>query len=28
LKNINTYYNPIYIPMPGYYGKAEIKTDE
>ena len=28
LKNINTYYNPIYVPMPGYYGKAEIKTDE
>ena len=27
LKNINTY-NPIYVPMPGYYGKAEIKTDE
>ncbi len=28
LKNINTYYNPIYMPMPGYYGKAEIKEDE
>ena len=28
LKNINTYYNPIYVPMPGYYGKAEMKTDE
>ena len=28
LKNINSYYNPIYVPMPGYYGKAEIKTDE
>lgn len=21
-------HNPIYMPMPGYYGKAEIKTDE
>lgn len=28
LKNIHTYYNPIYIPMPGYYGMAEIKEDE
>ena len=28
LKNIHTYYNPIYMPMPGYYGMAEIKTDE
>ena len=28
LKNINTYYNPIYVPMPGYYGKAKIKEDE
>ena len=28
LKNIHTYYNPIYMPMPGYYGKAEIKEDE
>lgn len=28
LKNIHTYYNPIYMPMPGYYGMAEIKEDE
>lgn len=28
LKNINTYYNPIYVPMPGYYGKAEINTNQ
>ena len=28
LNNIHTYYNPIYVPMPGYYGKAEIKEDE
>ena len=28
LKNINTYYNPIYMTMPGYYGKAEIKEDK
>ena len=27
LKNIHTYYNPIYMPMPGYYGMAEIKED-
>ena len=23
LQNINTYYNPIYAPMPGYYGRAK-----
>lgn len=23
-----SYYNPIYVPMLGYYGKAEIKEDE
>lgn len=23
LQNINTYYNPIYVPMPGYYGRPE-----
>ena len=28
LKNINSYYNPIYVPMPGYYGKEEIKTNQ
>ena len=28
LKNVHTYYNPIYMPMPGYYGMAEIKEDE
>ena len=28
LKNIHTYYNPIYMPIPGYYGMAEIKEDE
>lgn len=28
LKNIHTYYNPIYMPMPGYYGMAQIKEDE
>lgn len=28
LNNIHTYYNPIYVPMPGYYGKTEIKEDE
>ena len=28
LNNIHTYSNPIYVPMPGYYGKAEIKEDE
>lgn len=28
LKNIHTYYNPIYMPMPGYYRMAEIKEDE
>ena len=24
LQNINTYYNPIYAPMPGYYGRAKL----
>ena len=23
-----SYYNPIYVPMPGYYGKAEINTNQ
>ena len=23
LQNINTYHQPIYVPMPGYYGKAK-----
>lgn len=23
LQNINSYYNPIYVPMPGWYGKPE-----
>lgn len=25
LQNINTYYQPFYVPMPGYYGKPEMK---
>ncbi|WP_225739730.1 hypothetical protein [Bacteroides xylanisolvens] len=28
VEEYHTYYNPIYVPMPGYYGKAEMKTDE
>ena len=24
LQNINTYYNPIYAPMPGYYGREKL----
>ena len=24
LQNINTYYNPIYAPIPGYYGRAKL----
>ena len=24
LQNINTYYNPIYAPMPGHYGRAKL----
>ena len=24
LQNINPYYNPIYAPMPGYYGRAKL----
>lgn len=23
LHNINTYYSPVYVPMPGYYGKSK-----
>ena len=28
LKNINTYYQPIYVPMPGYYGKPKLVETE
>lgn len=27
LGNINSYYHPIYVPMPGFYGKPEIMRD-
>ena len=28
LKNINTYYQPIYVPMPGHYGKPRLKEED
>ena len=27
LQNINTRQSPVYIPMPGYYGKPEVEDN-
>jgi len=27
LQNINTRQSPVYIPMPGYYGKPEVENE-